>query len=132
MNTRIKVSLVTIALIAAAVGCGSDDDPTGPSASFSIVGTWTLTSVAGVDPEESTTWTFRSNGTYSWVATAEVLTLTDEGSYQLSGSTLTVADDGVLELVNGSAQISLTISSDGNTISYASLDGARWIYERTP
>ena len=111
-------------------GCDSNDNSTAEE--FNIVGTWALASLEGapgpVDASNST-WTFRSDGTYSWFFLfAPFFDLDGSGNYSLQETTLTV--DGILAqtVVSQSPDGTIQLTVAENRFSFQDDDEDRWVY----
>jgi hypothetical protein len=122
-------------------GDGIDQDCNGTDLSCntggSIVGTWCATRIDGaIDPDgyplvvtcDVSTFTFHSNGTYSWFLHAlPYYYWDDSGTYSyenqiitFSGDASQLPADGYIEFTEGS-----------NSFTFLDEDGDRWIYERS-
>ena len=124
------IAAILVSFTGLLAACDSNDNSAGDD--FHIVGTWALTSLEGapgpVDASNST-WTFRSNGTYSWFfAFDPFFDLDGSGNYSLQESTLTV--DGIVAqtVVSQSPNGRIPLTLNTNTFSFEDDDGDRWTY----
>ena len=124
----IILSVILITILS--LGCSEDKSPIVPEDTFDIVGVWEVTEIEGAPPVDgsNSTWTFNSNGTYTWFLRLLNFDLNSEGNYSLEGTTLTC--DGFIEVVMGTTEINITISNNNNTFSCLDADGDRWTYSR--
>ena len=123
----IILSVILITILS--LGCSEDKSPIVPEDTFDIVGVWEVTEIEGaptVDGSNST-WTFNSDGTYTWFLMLLNFDFNSEGNYNLDGTTLTC--DGFIVVVMGTTEINITISNN-NTFSVLDGDGDRWTYNR--
>jgi hypothetical protein len=127
-------SLLTVTLLVVLPGllAGCDSNDNGAADDFNIVGTWALTSLEGapgpVDASNST-WTFRSDGTYSWFFLFDpIFDLDGSGNYSLQETTLTV--DGVVAqtVISQSPNGTIPLTLGDNRFSFLDDDGDRWTY----
>jgi lipocalin-like protein len=132
MTNRIRIALGALALLAgASLGCGDSGGATGPSAS-SLVGTWNAVKVELVSLAEPTakidglaggaTLTMTVNADHTWqtVQTDPVdPDLFGQGTWSLSGSTLTITEQG--ESVN------FKVKCDGSTMTLTA--STTWDYD---
>ena len=129
-------------LIGCVLACSGNDSITAP-VDFDLSGSsWAATEIEGaidrngnpllIDGSVST-WTFNSNGTYSWFLQAlPFFDLAGTGTYILNGNVLTVS--GIIantlfsETSGNEDAITLTIGAD--TFSFRDEGGARWTYSK--
>ena len=132
MKKGIVISLTIVVLTILFASCTvSNDNPAAPGGPFDIVGTWTLIDLEGV-PEGvsySSTWNFRSDGTYDgFFYAAGYYDESDEGPYSLNGTTLSI--DGIVAETFFGSTIELSVSNNNNSFSFLDVDGDRWTFTR--
>lgn len=128
MRTRNGIRLVLAALTVVAMSCGSDDNSTSPTNTLDLVGTWEMTSVAGVaQPLGTSSWLFRADGTYFWQLPQ--FELDGGGNWSISGTTLTV-DGEIQDLLDGQSTLELTVGGNGSTFSFVTTENETWVYEK--
>jgi len=128
-NSIRRAGILCVLILALFVGCDSNDN--GAPDNFDIVGSWALTSLEGapgpVDASNST-WTFTSDGTYTWFFRFPgFFDLQDSGTYSLQGRTLSV-DGSMAQTVASSPTLELSLG--GDTFSFRDDAGDRWTYRK--
>jgi|GEM_PF-2808526 len=124
------------------LACSSNDSMTAP-VDFELSGSrWAATEIEGaidrngnplpIDGSVST-WTFNSDGTYSWFLRAlPFFDLSGGGVYNLNGNVLTVSGiiANTLFSETSGSEDSITLSISDNAFSFRDEDGDRWSYTK--
>ena len=128
--------------ISFALACSSNDSITAP-VDFELSGSrWAATEIEGaIDPSGNplpidgsvSTWTFNSDGTYSWFLRAlPFFDLSGRGTYNLNGNVLTVSGIIANTLFSETSgnEDAITLSIGADTFSFRDEGGARWSYAK--
>jgi hypothetical protein len=121
----IILSLILITILS--LGCSEDKSPIVPEATFDIVGVWEVTEIEGAGPVDgsNSTWTFKSNGDYTWFLELDTRHFNGAGDYNLDGKALYCEVFGALGLPS-----TVNITTSEHTFSFPDGDGDRWTYSR--
>ncbi len=121
----IILSMILITILS--FGCSEDKSPIVPEDTFDIVGVWEVTEIEGAGPVDgsNSTWTFNSDGNYTWFLELDPYHLNAAGDYNLDGKALYCE---VFSAIVGQSTVNITTSE--HTFSFLDGDGDRWTYNK--
>ena len=124
-NFSLILSVFLITLLLA--GCSKEESPNQPQDTFNIVGVWEVTEIEGAGPVDgsNSTWTFKSDGNYTWFLELDIRSWNAAGDYNLDGKALYCEVFGALDLPS-----TVNITTSEHTFSFLDGDGNRWTYNR--
>lgn len=134
LNSFAKLFIVLVLVTAFFINCDDDDNPVEPqeSVNFDIVGSWATTKIGSSTEVDGTnsTWTFKSDGTYTWFLDYAFFNESGDGTYTLSGTSLTVTGIVAMLYEEESKTLALTIGNDNKTFDMDDPDGDSWTYKK--